>query len=309
MSHFSLTRPTWVSGTVLNAFEMASIDAKTFAAINGDGGGTYAPSSAITIGGAGVTIDPMVGVSRVTGVLGIDGGEFHVLPGATGVFQGLAVYVSGSATAVSSGASWTFDAGATLHVNSDATFTGAINAVFIGVTNTQISDSLYTGPDSVANINGSLTVSGPTNIYGNAGFHGGNTFIGPIDAQDAIINGHLTTNGPVSVQNVATCGSIGRVVRPAVVTAAGGVQTISPTVSNVYVALNLTGDLTLQISDTGAVDGDELFISTKSAIHYMLVYGPGSVLLTQLNNTIGLKQAAFLKRIAGTWYMLTEVSS
>lgn len=56
MSHFGYTRAAgvWAPFTVARASELASLDAKTYKAINGDEGGTWAPSSPIWIGGQGV---------------------------------------------------------------------------------------------------------------------------------------------------------------------------------------------------------------------------------------------------------------
>lgn len=61
MSHFARTRDpvAWVVGVVLPA-EFASLDDKTFKAINGDEGGAWAPSAAIVIGGQGITLSNAV---------------------------------------------------------------------------------------------------------------------------------------------------------------------------------------------------------------------------------------------------------
>jgi hypothetical protein len=56
-----MTHPTrthsdsvWVNGYISVGADFASIDAKTFAAVNGDGGGTWLPGAQIYINGAGV---------------------------------------------------------------------------------------------------------------------------------------------------------------------------------------------------------------------------------------------------------------
>lgn len=58
MSHFDYTRPAGVWGGFVPvlASEFADLDRKTFKAINGDEGGTWAPTSPIAIGGAGLEI-------------------------------------------------------------------------------------------------------------------------------------------------------------------------------------------------------------------------------------------------------------
>lgn len=56
MAHFTLTRPGgWINGTTVLASELASLDAKSAGAVNGDGG-VYAPSSPIQIGGSGLWV-------------------------------------------------------------------------------------------------------------------------------------------------------------------------------------------------------------------------------------------------------------
>ncbi|MBS2017484.1 MAG: hypothetical protein JST00_31670 [Deltaproteobacteria bacterium] len=64
MANFVATQPdlTWVDGYVPPAADYADLDAKVFAALNGDRGGTWAPSSAIVIAGSGLQV---VGPARV----------------------------------------------------------------------------------------------------------------------------------------------------------------------------------------------------------------------------------------------------
>lgn len=74
MAHFTRTLPdaTWINGYTPTGANLDSLDGKTVKAINGDGGGSWSPATAITIGGAGVR---MVGAT-----LGMNAG--NVLPAA-----------------------------------------------------------------------------------------------------------------------------------------------------------------------------------------------------------------------------------
>jgi len=74
MAHFTrtLSDATWINGYVPTGANLDSLDGKTVKAINGDGGGSWSPATAITIGGAGVR---MVGAT-----LGMNAG--NVLPAA-----------------------------------------------------------------------------------------------------------------------------------------------------------------------------------------------------------------------------------
>lgn len=59
MSHFNYTKPAgvWTDGVDnLDATALASFEAKMFKAVNGDEGGSWAPSSAIAIGGSGLEV-------------------------------------------------------------------------------------------------------------------------------------------------------------------------------------------------------------------------------------------------------------
>jgi hypothetical protein len=59
MAHFTRTRANlaaWATGTTVQNTEYDDLDEKTFKAINGDDGGTWAPSAVITIGGSGLTM-------------------------------------------------------------------------------------------------------------------------------------------------------------------------------------------------------------------------------------------------------------
>jgi hypothetical protein len=59
MAHFVLTRASlaaWGATPAVLAAEFWSLDNQVYKAINGDDGGTWAPSSAITIGGSGISV-------------------------------------------------------------------------------------------------------------------------------------------------------------------------------------------------------------------------------------------------------------
>jgi hypothetical protein len=57
MAHFTRVRTTGMwTVSVLDPTELEKFDANQFAAINGDAGGTWAPSAVITIGGSGIAL-------------------------------------------------------------------------------------------------------------------------------------------------------------------------------------------------------------------------------------------------------------
>ncbi len=57
MAHFTKVRPGgWVTLSTLAAAEMQTLDENVYASINGDAGGTWAPSTQIAIGGSGLVV-------------------------------------------------------------------------------------------------------------------------------------------------------------------------------------------------------------------------------------------------------------
>lgn len=103
MSHNTRIRSggLWITGSTITTDELEQLDANLYAAINGDGGGTWAPSAVITIGGSGLTV---TGEARLSDVISAywDAG--------------------GLATFTGSGTIATFDNSALLTVTDDAEF-------------------------------------------------------------------------------------------------------------------------------------------------------------------------------------------
>lgn len=108
--HFAKTRLSWGVLTALLSSEMAAIDVKTYKAVNGDEGGTWAPSSAIEIGGG------------AGGGLTITGASTPLSIAGGGILQ----IASGCQYLVTSGALWIVDTDATFGANSDV----AVNKSF-----------------------------------------------------------------------------------------------------------------------------------------------------------------------------------
>jgi len=110
MAHFAKTRVSWGFLTALLSSEMAAIDVKTYKAVNGDEGGTWAPTSAIEIGGG------------AGGGLTITGASTPLSIAGGGILQ----IASGCQYLVTSGALWIVDTDATFGANSDV----AVNKSF-----------------------------------------------------------------------------------------------------------------------------------------------------------------------------------
>ncbi len=287
---------------------MADLDTKTFKSINGDDGGTWAPGSVITVGGAGMTVK-LVGVNRLDAAAAFEiNGFLSVKPSGNfecvgpSQFWGTTNFNSGGVSFSTdvhfySPVTVTFDAGTTLSVNGSALI-GYIESV-----NIVISDSLYTGPDSVTSINGSASINGPTNFYGSV------TSTAPVNLADVVTVNDLTVNGALDITAVTStsgmvyCTGSSRVVKNGALIHAGTTY-ISPGVAKNWTAQSLAGDATVQISDSGAVDGDELFISNRTTSHLVYVNDPDGNLIISLKAASGYNMSTYLQRILGSWYIL-----
>lgn len=123
---------TTIPASVLNAWRTSINEA-----IDGTGGGTYLPSTPLTINGSGMVIDPLSAYVRSGGYLRIDnGGEFTTIAGASVTFNSGVAFAgntsfTGSANSVTAG-TWGFyvDAyqlgGSTFHVGDTSLGVGHI---------------------------------------------------------------------------------------------------------------------------------------------------------------------------------------
>ncbi len=113
MSHFVNVRAgaVWAGTSDLLSAEMAVFDTQLFKAINGDGGGTWAPSAVITIGGSGMDVTgpftaANIGTSTLSGTLGVaSGGAVVWANGSNGVvLSGATVTILGDLQISAAGA-------------------------------------------------------------------------------------------------------------------------------------------------------------------------------------------------------------
>lgn len=139
MAHFTRVRvdlAAWGIGTGVSQAEFEKFDANLFAAINGDAGGTWAPSAAITLGGEGM---------RFVGArLAVDAdGSFEINCDAlfteASRFTGLTSFTSG--IAVSGTGSATF--GVPIVANAAATFSQNVTVGTSVMTSLTVNSLLY----------------------------------------------------------------------------------------------------------------------------------------------------------------------
>lgn len=142
--HFTRLRPSgfWTLSSTVDPAEFEAFDERQFKSINGDDGGTWAPSAPIIIAGSGLVAEPFAS-EDITNA-GFTGAVFF--DGSSNVeFQnGSAVEVQlGSEWYVRDGAAFTFDANSVLTMNGDLEVTNGV---------------LSTGAASTVNLNGTILV-------------------------------------------------------------------------------------------------------------------------------------------------------
>lgn len=121
MAHFVRLRPSgfWTISTTVSPAEFEAFDERQFKSINGDDGGTWAPSSQIVLGGAGLRV---TGPSRLDNATRIDVSGFFNLGAASVTEQvagGIAVFY-GEVQIKDAAASLDFVNGALLAVDTTA---------------------------------------------------------------------------------------------------------------------------------------------------------------------------------------------
>lgn len=331
MSHNLRTRILWVGGTSLLAAEMADLDQKTFTAISEDGG-TWASVTPIVIGGAGSTLK-LVGTNTLpSGSLNISGtaaitttvnanavwggltyfqsgsvahaqsgSSFIFDSGSINAFKGVTTYESGSAVTLKSGTSWVAQSGAAITLNSGSFLTVNCDASFSGICYffgaTTISGLLNISNANNVTVNGTTTLNGTTNA---ATVNAANIAVSSVSTLNNVtVTGSSTINAPMLFNGA------GRPRRVAVFTITSGSGTISPTVATTYLGQALTGNVTLQIDDTNAFDGDEINIRNSSPTYDMNILntaGSGGGLIALLKSVSTAYNSIQLTRIGGLWY-------
>lgn len=128
---------------------------------------------------------------------------------------------------------------------------------------------------------------------------------------NALVGGTLGVTGQASAGSVQSSGSVtfigaGRVI-PRTHTQVGAAgMTASVSIASEYYYPTAASGSTVQIDDTGAVDGDTMvFISAETSNNTVVKDPGGSALISTLRNGgAGTSPRVYIKRIAGTWTYL-----
>lgn len=260
MSHFAYTRPggTWSAFSALFSADMASLDQKTFKSINGDDGGTWAPSSPITIGGSGINITGLASIAH-NAVIGTTGADILQVISTS-------VFVNGLSSSVDIQASRDVTAGRNLFVtgfitgNNGISITGS--CAFQSTTVTSLATS------------GNAFISGTFHSAGAAQFDSG------VTTSSLVVSGATTLSGALSATSISASGAVvaaggtlsaplfytstGRPVRTPVIGATSGGGTLDPAVGSIYFFASGMSSQTYALATVGVQNGDTIEVALQT---------------------------------------------
>jgi len=334
MSHGTRIRPdvaAWAVGTVVDPAEFDALDEGQFVSINGDDGGTWAPSAAISIGGSGLEltgaghlvaeggtltikgtlatsasfVPRRISLNGATGDLDVNsGGDLNIRAGG-GIFLesgALAWHYSGS-TVNQLG---TLTVGATGIVN----FANGSQTTFAAGSLNQVNAALNIG------VAGGAPVGGSVQFNGAAGFAGGYaSFVGP----DCLDFGSTATG---RINGILIKQAAGRITNRIIAGAnpgSGATQVYSPADADTIIADGLTGAPIYELS-ASALHGDRITIVNRDTVDAITVAASVALFLPfgtspcKLLNASGNRYSATFEYSDGTgsrptlgWYLVQEV--
>ncbi|HEY3495161.1 MAG TPA: hypothetical protein VGK73_10765 [Polyangiaceae bacterium] len=237
---FTLTKPGgWAFGELLTSVQMEDIDAKTADAIDGVGGGTYSPSSAINVGGKGLNVT----------------GPFTASSMSVSAFQCTTFLATGAAVFSSN-----VQVVGTSSLIGNVSCTGSVTAAdLIATDDLTVGDDASIGGDLAvsgnATVTGDLTVSDDAHVAGDLSVSG-NTTIGSSSSDELDINAlvvgqiRFSGNGRVALRTM---------------TLPDADTTISIADGNFFfIPVDLSTQRNYPLSTTDAVDGDVMeFVSAE----------------------------------------------
>lgn len=300
MAHFAYTRPAgiWNQLTDLLSGELQDLDIKTYKAVNGDQGGTWAPSSPIVIGGTGFTSSGPTSFPSGFGCAGnasflANVGIFGTLSsnGATNLYGATTAFGSVS-VAGAGGLSVTNDVsiGDSLSVSGVSNLNGNVNSFGYGTFGTGISTGGNASVSGNATVGGTLD-AGPTDIAGHLSVSSG-----------ADIGGTLSVSGNFSSDNVDT-GNCVMAPCPRTFTMPNTNTTVDPTIYGSVCSTTIAGTRVIRIDDGGlAPVGTECEFVNLVPGWTLVVEDPLGNTIEELRNFTGLPYNVKAKKIAGgTW--------
>lgn len=217
MSHNLRTRVDLAAWSDTNApvlpAEIDQIDRYAYQSINGDTGGIWAPSTAITIGGAGMVITGLLWIQGISGLLSYAPAQFN---NTVTILNTLTV--TGGLLTANSGIHVT---GAPLTVDTAGVFNSTLD-VFDDVTLHTSADLLVGGSaqlgndatktldvEATATFNAPVTLNGTLDVFGATTLHtaglftaGGNSVLGNDASKTLTVNATTTFASPITINGL-----------------------------------------------------------------------------------------------------------
>jgi hypothetical protein len=304
MAHNSYVRAagTWASLSVVTAAEMHAFDLAQFGSINGDSGGTWAPSSAIIMGGASGL--KMTGPFWSTGAHRVDNlGDFRANVTVAGTLGVTGVASFG-------------DAGhfvGNITTGANATVTGNLGVTGAVVTSSTLDVSGATTLGSTLSTAGTIasgnhvTATGNISAAGNVNASGNLTSVGTCAVgTNATVGGTLTVtgqtylNGTVSLNAVMAPIGAGH-IRRRIMAGLDSNSSYSVSVTDLVIIPNsISAYRYYDVATTGAGSGSEIEFFTNDATSGVELQQGGSTIIV-LKATTGGVRSVRLSYVGGTW--------
>lgn len=186
------TAGNWTTNSTVLQAEFEALDQAQFEAINGDDGGTWAPSAAIIIGGSGL---------QVTGDFASSGAFEHSGAG-TASFQGALVEILSA----------DFQIGCPATFGDAAVFDGTVTCNTTFTANANV--NLGNGAGDLVTVAGTLDVNTALNVDGTSAFQAAvifNTGSDPTFVAPTVFTGAMDINGDVDISNPVTLSGDGHI--------------------------------------------------------------------------------------------------
>jgi hypothetical protein len=287
--HFSILVPGgWIAGYVPSAGLWTQLDQELSQCVNGDGGGTYAPSTAIVVGGSGMQIPSGATWSVLSGGFFhvASGGELYTDAGSSVLFSGTTQWQPGATAAfecpINITAAATLNAGGSLTLAASSgcsvTWGTGTTAVFQGTSTLSIKGSSLiisdttTNPTYAAtrtrNIIQPLMMAGAASGVTCSGFGindggAGNSFSIPLTK---LINGARLTQIDVPLQIVSSH-TPGTALSLSLIRVQGGLGTSG--IVNLGIVSGPTGVIGAGQSVTLVISGGGVIIDDSSYFYYL----------------------------------------
>jgi len=268
MAHFTRVRPSgfWTSNSTLLSTECEAFDSRIYAAVNGDGGGVWAPAAVIEIGGSGL---------KTTGAFVATGGV-------------TANTVSVSNTLTVQGVTTLQDA---VNITGDITGNNDLFIERIGIHGAMVGSNLLS-------VHGAATITGNGNIDGNLGVGGALSVVGTVSVEStSLFQDDVSIDTRLAIGGAQEVGVYLKVHGPAKFTTSatvGGNLTVSGSTSLVGLTTSATAAFGAGITVTTSIAAGTTIAATGDITSGGTITGIGRIqkrtytFPTDANATVGI---------------------